>query len=534
MRITSLILSLLLVVFALLSLIFCLLFSWHWLWGLIPSAALGGVAIWDRLQPHHSILRNYPLLGHLRFMAESIRPEIMQYFVEQDEQGRPYNRTQRSAIYERAKNVEDVKPFGTQLDVYNAEYEFLTHSITPRPKATEPFRVTIGGSACTQPYSASLLNISAMSFGALSPNALLALNKGAQRGNFYHDTGEGGVSPYHLKHGGDLVWEIGTGYFGCRTKDGQFDPGMFHETAVNDKIKMVEIKVSQGAKAGHGGVLPGPKVDEEIARVRGVPVGKDCISPAYHKAFSTPIELLEFTDLLRQKSGGKPSGFKLCIGRPYEFLAICKAMLETGVLPDYIVVDGGEGGTGAGPVEFLDHLGLPLTEGLLFVHNALVGCNLRDKIKVGCSAKISNAFSMASRMAIGADWCNAARAFMFSVGCIQAQRCHTNTCPVGVATQDPKLYRGLVVDEKADRAYHFHRNTLEALAEVVAAAGLDHPSELTADIMWRRINSNMVRSYLDIYEFLEPGELVQGGGNALWQKAWDRAQSQTFKIGQLN
>ena len=528
MRIVSLALAIVIVLVACGCVVLGIFFSFHWFWGLIPSGVLAGIAIWDYFQPKHSILRNYPLLGHLRFMAESVRPEIMQYFVEQDEQGRPYNRVQRSAIYERAKNVENVKPFGTSLDVYDLEYEFLTHSIAPKPKSTEQFRITIGGEQCSSPYSSSVLNISAMSFGALSPHALMALNKGAKMGNFFHDTGEGGVSPYHEKYGGDLVWELGTGYFGCRTKDGNFDESIFHETATRDQIKMVEIKVSQGAKAGHGGVLPGSKVNKEIARVRGIPVGKDCISPAFHRAFSTPKELMEFVAVLRNKSGGKPTGFKLCIGRPYEFLGICKAMLETGILPDYIVVDGGEGGTGAGPVEFLDHMGCPLTEGLLFVQNALVGCNLRDKIKLGCSAKISNAFTMASRMAIGADWCNAARAFMFSVGCIQAQRCHTNTCPVGVATQNPKLYRGLVVEEKAERAYHFHRNTLDALAEVVAAAGLTHPNQLIPEYVCRRVTPTEVKSYVDIYEYLKPGELVQGGGNALWQRSWDRADADSF------
>ena len=531
MRIASLGLSFLMIVAAITCGVLGVLYSWVWFFGLIPSGFLSIVAIWDVTQKRHSILRNFPLLSHLRFFAESIRPEIMQYFVEQDEQGRPYNRTERSAVYERAKNVEDVKPFGTQLDVYNDEYEFLAHSIAPKPLATEPFRVDIGGSECSKPYSASLLNISAMSFGALSPHALLALNKGAAKGGFFHDTGEGGVSPYHKKNGGDLVWEIGTGYFGCRTEDGHFDVEKFAEQAVMDQIKMVEIKVSQGAKAGHGGVLPGSKVDAEIAKTRGIPIGKDCISPAFHSAFSTPIELLEFVQVLRDRSGGKPSGFKLCIGKPSEFLAICKAMMETEIYPDFIVVDGGEGGTGAGPIEFLNHMGCPLTEGLLFVQNALVGCNLRDKLRIGCSAKITNAFGMASRMAIGADWCNAARAFMFSVGCIQAQRCHTNTCPVGVATQDAKLYRGLVVEDKAERVYHYHHNTMDALAEVVAAAGLEHPREFNPDFMYRRINPSVVRSYSDIYDFLEPGELIDGGGNALLKKYWDRARADSFTHG---
>ena len=530
MRIASLLLSLGVVLIALACLVLGVLHSWYWFWGLIPTGFLASLAIWDRFQLNHSILRNYPLLGHLRFMAESIRPEIMQYFVEQDEQGRPFNRIERSAVYERAKNQEDVKPFGTQLDVYNDEYEFLAHSIVPRPMSDKPFRISIGGEQCSKPYSASVLNISAMSFGALSPHALLALNQAAKKGDFYHDTGEGGISPYHIRPDGDLVWELGTGYFGCRTQDGQFDPDRYEEQATREQVKMIEIKVSQGAKAGHGGVLPGSKVDAEIAKTRGIPVGKDCISPAFHSAFSTPIGLLKFIDLLRTRSGGKPTGFKLCIGQHSEFLAICKAILETGIMPDFIVVDGGEGGTGAGPIEFLNHLGCPLTEGLLFVHNALVGCNIRDKIRVGCSAKITNAFGMSSRMAIGADWCNAARAFMFSVGCIQAQRCHTNTCPVGVATQDARLYRGLVVEDKAERAYNYHRNTLKALAEVVAATGLDHPNELSPENILRRCSPTVVRNYSEIYEFLQPGELVQGGGNVLWQKYWDASRSSTFAM----
>ena len=445
-----------------------LLVAWPWYFGLILAAPFALVGTWDRFQPHHSILRNYPILGHLRFFFESIRPEMMQYFVETDTEGRPYNRVVRSVVYERAKNVEGVKPFGTELDVYDSEYQFITHSIAPKPESDGDFRVTVGNHQCSKPYSASILNISAMSFGALSPNALEALNKGAKMGGFYHDTGEGGCSPYHQKHGGDLVWEIGSGYFGCRDKEGNFEPSLFQETSQLEQIKMVEIKVSQGAKAGHGGVLPGPKVNAEIAAVRKVPQGEDCISPAYHTAFTTPIELLEFTAKLRDLSGGKPAGFKMCIGRPYEFAAICKAMIETEIYPDFIVIDGAEGGTGAGPEEFLDHMGVPLTEGLLFAQNALVGAGVRDHLKIACSAKIATAFDIASRMAMGADWCNAARAFMFAVGCIQAERCHTNTCPVGVATQDKRLFRGLVIPDKAKRVHMYHRNTLEALSQVVA------------------------------------------------------------------
>ncbi len=504
-----------------------------WLMGLIWGLPTAAVGLWDVTQTRHSILRNYPILGHLRFFFESIRPEMMQYFVETDEAGRPYNRVQRTAVYERAKNLEDVKPFGTELDVYGTEYEYIRHSIAPKPKQDHNFRVEIGNSQCSKPYHASVLNISAMSFGALSPHALESLNLGAKLGNFYHDTGEGGVSPYHIKHGGDLVWEVGTGYFGCRDDQGNFNPDMFHEIAVMDQIKMVEIKVSQGAKAGHGGVLPGAKVDAEIARVRRIPEGKDCISPAFHTAFSTPTGLLEFTAKLRELSGGKPAGFKLCIGRPHEFMAVCKAIQTTGILPDFIVIDGAEGGTGAGPVEFLDHMGVPLTEGLLFAHNALVGMGLRDHIKIGASGKIATAFNIAQRMAMGADWCNAARAFMFAVGCIQAERCHTNTCPVGVATQDPKLFRGLVVGDKSQRVYHYHQNTLEALAEVTAATGLMHPSEFDEKHIARRITPTQVEPYAEIYDFLKPGELIdQCDHRPMWKRWLSHASPDTFdRIG---
>lgn len=499
-----------------------------WFLGLSGAGPLLVLGIRDKLQKRHSILRNYPIIGHLRFVFEGIRPELMQYFVETDTDGRPFNRNERTVVYERSKSVLDDKPFGTQLDAYSTEYEWLNHSIAPSEKATEPFRIDIGGPQCTKPYSASVYNISAMSFGALSGNAIMALNKGAKKGGFFHDTGEGSVSPYHRKYGGDLVWELGSGYFGCRTEDGNFDPERFAKQAVEDQVKMVEIKVSQGAKAGHGGVLPAAKISKEIAETRGIPMGKDCISPAYHKAFSTPLELMQFVAQLRELSGGKPAGFKLCIGRPSEFMAICKAIRELEIYPDFIVIDGGEGGTGAGPIEFLDHMGTPLTEGLLFAHNVLVGTGLRDKIKLGCSAKIVTAFGIASKMAIGADWCNAARGFMFAVGCIQAQRCHTNTCPVGVATQDPHRQKGLVVPDKAERVYNFHRNTLDALAQVVAATGLDHPNQFEPLHIARRVSPTTVLTYEDIYDFLEPGELLEGTSNKLYAKYWERADMTTF------
>jgi glutamate synthase domain-containing protein 2 len=385
----------------------------------------------DLLQTRHAILRSYPILAHLRFLLEEIRPEMRQYFFEDEKHGLPFSRDKRAVVYQRAKRVLDKRPFGTQYDVYAEGYEWVCHSVSPRPLATAPFRLTIGGPDCAKPYSASILNISAMSFGALSPNAIRALNGGAKQGGFAHDTGEGGVSRYHRELGGDLIWEIGSGYFGCRLPDGAFCAERFAKTAADEQIKMVEVKLSQGAKPGHGGVLPAAKVSAEIAAARGVPMGKDCISPARHSSFATPVEFVRFLDDLRRLSGGKPVGFKLCVGHPWEFLAICKAMLETGICPDFIVVDGKEGGTGAAPLEFLDHLGMPLREGLTFVHNALVGAGVRDRIKIGASGKVASAFDIARAMALGADWCNAARGFMFALGCIQSQSCHTDHCPTG-------------------------------------------------------------------------------------------------------
>ena len=391
----------------------------------------------DLLQTKHAVLRNYPISAHLRFMLEKIRPEMRQYFFEDEKQGMPFSRDKRAVVYQRAKKVLDKRPFGTQYDVYADGYEWLRHSVMPRPPAAEAFRITIGNQQCARPYSSSVFNISAMSFGALSSNAIRALNGGAKRGGFAHDTGEGGFSPHHRDMGGDIIWEVGSGYFGCRHEDGRFCAETFARVAANDQIKMVELKLSQGAKPGHGGVLPAAKVSQEISETRGVAMGKDCISPAGHSAFSSPIELIGFVGEMRRLSGGKPAGFKLCIGHPWEFLAICKAMLETGICPDFIVIDGKEGGTGAAPLEFADHLGMPLRDGLTFAHNALVGIGLRDRIKLGASGKIASAFDIARAMALGADWCNSARGFMFALGCIQSQSCHTDRCPTGVATQDP-------------------------------------------------------------------------------------------------
>ena len=439
---------------------------------------LAAIGTYDVRQTHHSLRRNYPIAAHIRYLLEEMRPEIRQYFLESDTDGVPFNRNERSLVYQRAKGQLDKRPFGTELDVYSASFEWLNHSVAPKEPATEPFRITIGGPDCTQPYSASIFNISAMSFGALSAAAIRALNRGAKLGGFAHDTGEGGFSPHHRPEGGDIIWEIGSGYFGCRDETGHFSPERFAKQAAEPQVKMVEIKLSQGAKPGHGGVLPGAKVSPEIALTRGVPEGVDCISPARHSAFSTPTEMMRFVAQLRTLSQGKPVGFKLCLGHPWEFLAIAKAMTETGIYPDFIVVDGSEGGTGAAPLEFVDHIGMPLREGLMFVHNTLVGLNIRERIKIGASGKITAAFDLARTLAIGADWCNAARGFMFALGCIQSQNCHTDRCPTGVATQDPIRQRALVVPDKAQRVFNFHRSTIEALAEVIAAAGLDHPSEL--------------------------------------------------------
>ncbi len=471
---------------------------------------LAGLGWRDTRQRRHSLLRNYPVIGHLRFLFEYVRPEIRQYFIESDNEAAPFSRQQRSLVYQRAKGEPDKRPFGTQLDVQVPGHEWINHSMVPTELATHDFRVTIGGgpgTSCTQPYEASVFNISAMSFGALSANAVLALNGGAKKGGFAHDTGEGSISMHHRVHGGDLIWEIGSGYFGCRADDGRFDPERFARNALDPQVKMVEIKLSQGAKPGHGGVLPGSKVTPEIAAARGVPVGVDCVSPARHSAFDTPVELLQFVERLRQLSGGKPTGFKLCIGHPWEWFAICKAMLLTDIVPDFIVVDGAEGGTGAAPLEFTDHVGTPLQEGLLLVHNTLVGLNLRDRIKIGCAGKVIGAFDVARAMALGADWCNSARGFMFALGCIQAQTCHTGTCPTGVTTQDPVRQRAIVVPDKMERTYRFHAHTLEALKELTQAAGLAHPNHFRTSHIVRRVSKSDVRLLASLLPILEPGAL---------------------------
>ena len=502
-----------------------------WLWPLaLLAGALSLLGLHDLLQTRHAVLRNYPVLGHIRYLVESIRPEIRQYLLEGDAEQLPFSRSQRSLVYARAKNEPADRPFGTQSDVYQTGFEFISHSMLPAAHGNpDDFRVTIGGPQCRQPYSASVFNISAMSFGSLSANAIRALNKGARMGNFAHDTGEGSISPYHREHGGDLIWELGSGYFGCRTEDGAFDPQRFAAQAQQPQVRMVEIKLSQGAKPGHGGILPQHKITAEIAAVRGIPRDRECVSPARHSAFGTPIELLQFIARLRELSGGKPVGFKFCLGHPWEFMAIAKAMVVTGILPDFIVVDGKEGGTGAAPLEFSNHIGVPLREGLLFVHNTLVGLNLRDKIRIGASGKIISAFDIASVLAIGADWANSARGFMFAIGCIQSQSCHTNKCPTGVATQDPLRQRALVVPDKAQRVFNYHRNTLKALAEMLAAAGLSHPSELEPRFLVRRLSATEIQLYSQMHVYLKPGELLDGTVQGeFYRRMWAMAQADSF------
>jgi glutamate synthase domain-containing protein 2 len=514
-----------------------------WFW---PFAVVFGlltlVGLFDLAQTKHSIRRNYPVIGNFRFLIEAVRPELRQYLFEDDTVATPFSRSQRSIVYQRAKLELDKRPFGTQLDVYQVGYEWINHSIAPAPVGHHDFRVHVGQVAragepdgfaakpgVTKPYSLSVFNISAMSFGALSANAIRALNQGAKLGGFAHDTGEGSISRYHREFGGDLIWEIGSGYFGCRNDDGSFSEEKFIANATMDQVKMIEVKLSQGAKPGHGGVLPGAKVSIEIAEARGVPQGVDCVSPARHPAFSTPIELMRFVDRLRTLSGGKPTGFKLCIGHPWEFFGIAKAMIETGITPDFIVVDGGEGGTGAAPVEFTDHVGAPLLEGLQLVHNTLVGLNLRDQIRIGASGRIVTAFDIVRTMALGADWCNSARGFMFALGCIQSLSCHTDRCPSGVATQDPIRQRALVVPDKATRVHQFHDETLKALAELVAAAGLMHPIELGPQHIVRRVAQNEVRLLSLVAQFIRPGSLAEGRfEQQVFETFWPMARADSF------
>jgi glutamate synthase domain-containing protein 2 len=500
------------------------------LWWAPPAAvllALAALGTWDLVQTRHSILRMYPLLGHVRFLMEFIRPEIRQYFVESDTEAAPFDRETRKLVYERAKGTKGVEPFGTERDVNAVGYEFLRHSLRARTADELTPRVRLGGPDCTQPYDIALLNVSAMSFGALSANAIEALNRGAARGEFAHDTGEGGISPYHLRGGGDLIWEIGSGYFGCRGADGHFDADTFAQKSAQRSVKAISIKLSQGAKPGLGGVLPGPKVSTEIAETRGVPPGRTVVSPPSHSAFSTPTEFVGFIATLRRLSGGKPVGFKLCVGARTEFLSICKAMLAAGITPDFIIVDGAEGGTGAAPQEFEDHVGMPLTEGLMLVHNSLVGTGLRDRIRVGASGKVASGVDIVSRICQGADFTMAARAMMFAVGCIQARKCHTNQCPTGVTTQDRARAHVLDVTDKTSRVYNFQRATVASAAQIVASMGLDGFHHLSPSMLNRRIDGQRTRNYAEIYEWLAPGELLTHPPES-WRADWSQARADEF------
>jgi len=488
------------------------------------------IGIYDVIQKKRTILRNFPVLGHFRYMFEAIRPEIQQYFVERFDDGRPFSRELRSVVYQRAKGELDTAPFGTEHDLYEAGTEWLEHSLNVVDNHSGFERVKVGNEKCTKPYMASHYNISAMSYGSLSKTAVEALNLGAKIGGFYHNTGEGGISPYHLKNGADLCWQIGTGYFGCRTPEGHFDENMFAEKSNLEQVKMIEIKLSQGAKPGHGGMLPGSKVNEEVAKIRAVEIGKDVNSPPTHSAFSTPKGLIQFVQKLRDLSGGKPVGFKLCIGKKIEFFALCKAMMELDTYPDFITVDGAEGGTGAAPREFANYLGTPLDDGLDFAHNTLIACGIRDKIKIIVSGKVIDAFGMVKKFALGADMCNSARGMMFAIGCIQALRCNSNDCPTGVATQDPNLYKLLDVPSKAQRVANFHRKTIQEFEHLMGASGFANMEELKKEHIKRRIGPGQIMNYEELFPSLEPNSMKEGRFIKNWQEIWDRATAEKFTL----
>ena len=486
------------------------------------------VGLYDICQRKHAILRNFPVIGHMRYILEFIRPEIQQYFIATNQSGRPFNRETRSLVYQRAKKVLDTLPFGTQEDIHRPGFESVRHSLSPTRIKKEEGRVMFGGEACTQPYSASRLNVSGMSFGSLSKNAILALSQGAKQDNFYLNTGEGGLSPYHFAGGGDLVWQIGTAYFSCRNKKGGFDAGLFQEKSRQAAVKMIEIKLSQGAKPSHGGILPAVKVTEEIAAIRGIEPGKTCLSPPAHTAFDSPIGLLLFVQKLRELSGGKPIGFKLCIGRRSEFLGICKAMLDTQILPDFITVDGAEGGTGAAPIEFTDHIGEPINDALIFVNNALVGTGLRHKLRVIASGKVVSGMDAVTKMALGADVCNSARAMMFALGCIQALQCNQNTCPAGVTTQNPRLMHGLVAPDKAQRVANFHHATVDSVLEIAGAMGKKTLDELCASDIYHRVSHFESKHYGQLYEILQKDALLNVPYPIAFAEDWQKARADTF------
>ena len=508
--------------------------AWFWmpaLWSLVIVAPLIFMGVEDLVQTKHTIRRNFPVLGRIRYWMEALRPKIYQYFVESDTDGMPFSRLNRSVIYQRAKKVNDTTPFGTQLNVYEVGYEWLNHSIMPIDfhKLDDNPRVQVGGPECTQPYSASIYNISAMSYGSLSQNAILALNKGAKIGRFAHNTGEGGLSPYHLQPGGDIFWQIGTGYFGCRNIDGTFNYDLFTERATLPNVKMIEIKLSQGAKPGHGGILPAKKVTAEIARIRLVEPGKDVLSPPYHSAFHTPVEMLKFIQKLRQLSGGKPVGFKLCVGMKSQFLSICKAMVKTGIMTDFITVDGGEGGTGAAPLEFSNSVGMPARDALAFVHDALNGFALRRHIRVIASGKVATGFDIVKMLALGADMCNSARAMMLALGCIQALECNTNRCPTGVATQDRNLQKGLVVSDKSVRVANFHNETVKSAVELMGAAGISDPGKIHRSFIYRRVSAAEIKTYAETYPYILRGSLLEPPYPEQYQYDLSNCSEDTFE-----
>ncbi len=510
-----------------LFLVLAFVFPLLWWAGLliVPLGVLGSM---DYFQTRHSIRRNFPLLGHFRYLLEAVRPEINQYFVESNSDGVPFSRENRSIVYQRSKRELDTLPFGTQKKVDDVGYEWAAHSLAPKHVDPASLRVVFGGPECKQPYSASILNVSAMSYGSLSKNAVLALNGGAREGGFAHNTGEGGLSPYHLGPGGDLIWQIGTAYFSCRTPDGKFSDSIFKDKAALPQVKMIELKLSQGAKPSHGGILPAAKVSPEIAQIRGVAMGYDVISPPAHAQFSTPTGLLEFIARLRELSGGKPVGFKLCVGKRREFIAIAKAMLKTGIQPDFITVDGGEGGTGAAPLEFSNSVGYPLREGLVFVHNVLVGMGLRKNIRIIASGKVVSGFDLISKFALGADTCNSARAMMLALGCIQALRCNSNKCPTGVASQDPLLTRGLVVENKTVRVANFQRETVRSVADLLGAMGLSHCSEVRPWHITRRTGTTEIKHFGEIYPFLKEGDLLQSEIPKPYVRAFSASTADSF------
>ncbi|MXP15220.1 FMN-binding glutamate synthase family protein [Altererythrobacter confluentis] len=502
-------------------------------WALLGLVPMLLVALWDFAQASHALRRNYPLVARIRWIMEDLRPFAQAYIVEDDLEGRPFSHQERALVYARAKGELDSHPMGTELNVYSDEYEWLSHSIVPNDHAPQWWRVNVGGADTAKPYSSALLNISAMSFGSLSARAIEALNAGARMGNFAHNTGEGSISRYHRGPGGDLIWEIGSGYFGCRTDQGGFDAGEFAENAQDDQVKMIEIKLSQGAKPGHGGVLPGRKVTQEIAEARGITQGEDCVSPAAHSTFSTPVQLMEWVAQLRDLSGGKPVGMKLCVGKPHEVFALAKAMLATGITPDFITIDGAEGGTGAAPLELSNSVGMPMREGLIMMRNALVGAGLKDGaahgVKLAASGKIHSGAQMAKAFALGADWCNAARPFMFSLGCVQSMNCHTGECPTGVATQEPWRQKGLIVEDKAPRVARFQRQTVASLREIVVAMGLDNPWEIGPHDMRERLNGAKSNAIDAIYTFVQPGQLLHDASGTSLGLHWHAASADTFR-----